>query len=115
MKQNVKREVKAKFNDAVRNLIEDNVESLAKTMGVDEINVFEIAKGCVAEMEIEGELTYVNVDSVVKSNSFDLEDALMELEDRKKREAEREAKKIEKLKKLQEKAKAEAANEKASE
>jgi len=111
MKQNVKREIKGKFNDTVRELIEENLGLVAGKMGVEDMAVFETAKGCVAEMEINGELTYINVDAVVKADSFDLEDALMELEDRKKREAEKQAKKLEKLKKLEAKAEKEANKE----
>ena len=113
MKQNDKRDLKAKFNEVVYKLIEDNSNEVAEQLGVDNIALFEISKGSIVETEYAGETVCVNIDSVVKSNSFDLEDALMEFEDRKKREAEREAKKLEKLRKLEAKAKEES--EKATE
>lgn len=108
MKQNVKRDIKANFNEVVRKLMEDNVDTVAEAMGVDNVAMFEISKGTIAEMEINDEIVYINVDAVVKADNFDLEDALMEFEDRKKREAEKAAKKAEKLKKLKEKAEKEA-------
>lgn len=92
MKQKEKRELKRKFNEFLVELVTQNGEALAEALG-GEVEVHETAKGTTVMF---GEVAIV-ADGVVKEN-FDLEDELMALEDRRKREAEALAKKLAKEK-----------------